>query len=86
MYNEIIKKLGTSKPELGGMLGWTEDQLVIDHFVFDEKAKVTTVEYNPDVDFLNEILHNEWDKNSIYLGGFVHSHPGSLGTLSYPDV
>ena len=86
VYNEIIIKLGMSKPELGGMLGWTEDQLVIDHFVFDENARVSAVEYNPDVDFLNGILHNNWDKNNVFLGGFVHSHPGNLGTLSYADV
>ena len=85
VYNEIMGKLGTSKPELGGMLGWTEDQFVIDKFVFDENAVVSSVEYNPNIQFLNDILHNEWDKNGINLAGFVHSHPLDYNILSPAD-
>ena len=85
IYNEIMSRLGTSKPELGGMLGWTEDQFVIDTFVFDKNAKVNNVEYNPNIQFLNDIIHNEWEKKQIYLGGFVHSHPGNYNILSPAD-
>ena len=68
------------------MLGWTEDQSVIDSFVFDEGARVNSVEYNPNIDFLNNILQNEWDHKGIYLGGFVHSHPGDYNRLSPADI
>lgn len=86
VYNEIISKLGTQRPELGGMLGWTEDQSVIDNFVFDPKANVNDVEYNPNVNFLNSVITGEWEKKNINLAGFVHSHPVNFNCLSSADV
>lgn len=86
VYNEIMRILGTQKPELGGMLGYSEDQLVIDHFVFDKNARVNSVEYNPNTEFLNGILYGEWETENINFAGIVHSHPGNMSYPSYPDV
>lgn len=86
VYNEILSVLGSKKPELGGMLGFTLDQDVIDTYVFDAGAKVNSVEYNPNINYLNKIIENEWEKEKIFLGGFVHSHPGNFNRLSYADV
>ena len=86
VYNEIMKLLGKQKPELGGMLGFSMDQDYIDTFVFDFAAQVGYAEYNPNTEYLNNIINNEWDKNHIYLAGFVHSHPGNFNKLSYADI
>lgn len=86
VYNNIISLLGTKKPELGGMLGWKENQDVIDEFVFDKDAKVGSAEYSPNTDYLNKIIQYEWEKSGIYLAGFVHSHPYNFSSLSSADV
>ncbi len=86
IYNQIMDLLGKSKPELGGMLGFTLDQDTIDNFVFDEGARVNSVEYNPDIEYLQKIIDGEWEEKHIFLGGFVHSHPGDFNRLSYADV
>ena len=86
VYNEIMEILGTKKPELGGMLGFTLDQDFIDSFVFDEKGKVNSVAYSPNTEFLNGVIQGEWEKKRIFLGGFVHSHPGDFNRLSFDDI
>ena len=86
VYDEIISILGKKKPELGGMLGYSSDQSVIDSFVFDKDAKVNSVEYTPNTDFLNNVLNNEWASKGIYFAGFVHSHPGDYDVLSKADI
>lgn len=86
VYDQIMQELATKKPELGGMLGWTEEQNVIDAFVFDKDAKVDSAEYYPNTAFLNTILNGSWQENGICFGGFVHSHPGNFNRPSMADV
>lgn len=86
IYDEIMSTLGKEKPELGGMLGFREYQQKIDSYVFDEGARVTSVEYNPSITFLQKILDEDWDKEGIQLAGFVHSHPGYYDHLSPADI
>ena len=85
-YDRIMADLGSAKPELGGMLGCTLDYNTIDTYIFDSKARVNSVEYNPNIEYLQSILDGEWHKKGIFLGGFVHSHPGNFNQLSYADV
>ena len=86
IYDQIMGVLGRKKPELGGMLGFTLDQDSIDTYVFDGGARVNSVEYNPNIEYLQRIIEGEWEKKHIFLGGFVHSHPGDFNRLSYADV
>ena len=86
VYDQIMPVLGKKKPELGGMLGFTLDQDTIDTFVFDGGARVNEVEYNPNIGYLQTVIEGEWEKKHIFLGGFVHSHPGDFNRLSYADV
>ena len=86
VYDEILNILGQRKPELGGMLGWKEDQDYIDTFVFDAKAKVGNAEYNPNTQYLMSVMDNDWVKKDIYLAGFVHSHPRDCNQLSFADI
>lgn len=86
VMKRIMGILGKRKPELGGMLGFTEEQELVSHFVFDENARVNTVEYNPNTKFLNKVLNKRWSKENISLAGFVHSHPGNFNRLSFADI
>lgn len=86
VYNEMLKVISKGKTELGGMLGWKDDQDYIDTFVFDYKAKVGECEYNPNVEYLMSVINGEWSKNDIYFGGFVHSHPRGCNMLSQADI
>lgn len=86
VYDQIMSVLGHKKPELGGMLGYTENQDLIDTYIFDSGARVNSVEYSPNIDYLNGILEKDWEEKRIHFGGFVHSHPGDFNRLSYADV
>lgn len=86
VYNEIMDNLSVNKPELGGMLGYSNNQDTIDNYVFDSNASVNEVEYNPNTEFLQEVLDNDWQNNNIKLAGFVHSHPADFNKLSNADV
>ena len=86
VMNKIMSILGKRRPELGGMLGFSEEQDLITHFVFDKYARVNRVEYNPDIKFLDAVLNERWSKENICLAGFVHSHPGNFKQLSGADV
>lgn len=86
VMQKIMNILGKRKPELGGMLGFSEEQDLVTHFVFDKYAKVNRVEYNPNTKFLDTVLNEKWSKENICLAGFVHSHPGNFNQLSMADV
>lgn len=86
VYNQILEILGTKKPELGGMLGFSEEQNLITDFVFDDNARVNHVEYNPNTKFLNSVINGKWADEGISVAGFVHSHPGHFNRLSGADV
>lgn len=86
VYDSIINVLGREKPELGGMLGYTRKQDYIDTFVFDVNAAVDYAEYTPNIDYLNQVIEEDWYENDISLAGFVHSHPGDFNRLSYADI
>jgi hypothetical protein len=83
VYQQIVKTIGSLKPEKGGMLG-SRDGIVIDRFVFDKNAKTGTSEYSPNTIFLNRVLEGEWSK--VNLRGFVHSHPFNGSVLSDADI
>ena len=83
VYQQIVKTIGSLKPEKGGMLG-SRDGVVIDSFVFDKNANTGTAEYSPNTNFLNRVLENEWA--DIDFRGFVHSHPFNGSVLSSADI
>lgn len=86
VFKQVLDILGRRKPELGGMLGFSEEQDLITHFVFDRHARVTGAEYTPDTKFLDTVINGRWQKKNISLAGFVHSHPGHFNRLSEADI
>jgi molybdopterin/thiamine biosynthesis adenylyltransferase/proteasome lid subunit RPN8/RPN11 len=84
-FEEIKKKIGTFKPETGGLLG-SKDGYTIDAFFFDETADTNETTYSPNTSILNDLIEREWDINNINVIGFVHSHPNGNLIPSDADI
>lgn len=67
-YDEIARTIGTLVPEQGGILGCSNPLGIIDRFEFDRHAKVGGAEYNPDTDFLDDILNDVWAEKTERTG------------------
>ncbi len=81
-YDEIFRTVGTYPAESGGILLGNRDDFIVQKFVFDSKGSTGPVSYDPDVNFLNEVVKKEWEENGLALLGFVHSHPRGVSRLS----
>lgn len=86
VFNRIKVSIGKMPPEQGGILGIRNESDVIDYFVHDKSARVGYAEYSPNVNFLNDIINNDWNKNGIDFCGFIHSHPNYSEELSNADI
>jgi len=86
VLSEIAKTIGRRPAETGGLLLGPVDKDGISDFIFDDKAKVTSVTYSPSHKKLTQLIKSKkWQ--GFEIKGFVHSHPGvpnpSLGDLNY---
>ena len=81
-YNNILRTVGSNIPETGGILLGNPKNYIVQKFVFDKNGNTTSSGYDPDVDFLNEVLENEWNENNLDFLGFIHSHPRGVQHLS----
>ena len=84
-YKSILDTIGSSDPELGGILGTTEGRTCCEHFILDEIDRRWFHMYRPNVDYLNACLRR-WDEHDIELTAFVHSHASIHPTLSTADL
>lgn len=80
--NSIHKTVGRYPSETGGILLGSRRDMVIQKFIFDKNGSGSAAAYDPDVDFLNKIIKEEWAENNLELIGFVHSHPRGISRLS----
>jgi hypothetical protein len=85
VFNSIKDKIGTLKPETGGLLG-SKDGYLIDNFFFDESAETNETTYTPNTDFLNDLIEKDWQIKGINVIGFVHSHPNGNLNPSEDDI
>ena len=66
--------------EQGCILGKTND--IVNHVFFDKGEKEG--EYEPNIDLLNEVLE-DWFNKGIEFIGMAHSHPNGLILMSDTD-
>lgn len=85
IFKEIKEKIGTFKPETGGLLG-SKDGYTIDAFFFDENADTNETTYTPNTSVLNDLIESNWDLNNINVIGFIHSHPNGNLIPSEDDI
>ena len=81
-YEHILETVGTFKPESGGILLGNPINYMVQKFVFDKNGNNFSYGYDPDVDFLNEVLKREWEENNLDFLGFIHYHPRGVEHLS----
>ena len=84
VYQQIIATIGNTSPELGGILGST-DQEIITHYHFDEQGYSTEYSYTPNTHELNKVLA-DWSQKNIYFVGMVHSHKPDCKIPSCMDI
>ena len=85
-YNEIINTIGSRPAESGGLLFGSEENMIVQKFVFDKHARTTRSTYTFNTDFLNPEIKRIWNDEGLSCIGFIHSHPHGSGRLSPPDV
>ncbi len=83
-YSQIISFFNDSNKEQGGILG-VNDQDVICAFYGDKTGCCTNDTYEPDIDTLNQVIL-EWYNKNIYFIGLIHSHIGGCPKLSKTDI
>jgi hypothetical protein len=81
-YNEILKTIGSKKSETGGILLGNREDFVVQKFVFDPYGSTSSCGYDPDVNYINKVIKEEWENNQLALLGFIHSHPRGYDRLS----
>lgn len=81
-YDEIMRTVGSRGPESGGILLGSREDFVVQKFIFDANGSTSYAAYDPDVQFLNKTIKEEWANNGLALLGFIHSHPRGIERLS----
>lgn len=81
-----VKKIGSRPAESGGIFLGPAGTNVITHFYFDRGGSCTGTSYTPDHMTLRKKMQEEWLPAGLDMKGFVHSHPGSLDSLTSGDM
>lgn len=85
-FDKAMLAICSRPAESGGLLlGQVGTNDVCDFF-FDAGGNFTGASYSPDYVTLNKKLKEEWIPAGIDYKGVVHSHPGSLDTLTDEDL
>lgn len=80
-FAEIVRTVGSERAESGGILLGSRADFVVRKYAHDPTGSRYGSGYDPDVDFLNEVLTRERQRGLNFLG-FVHSHPRGVNRLS----
>jgi len=81
-WAQISNTVGSEKSESGGILLGSREDFVVRKYVHDPHGTRSAGTYDPDVDFLNEVVEKAWNEEGLAFLGFVHSHPRGLNRLS----
>lgn len=85
---QIKSTVGRKEPETGGILLGPPSRDVISMFIFDHEGSrlATGASYTPHIPSLQKRVNNLHRRYGYVIKGFVHSHPGSMSSLSYGDL
>lgn len=84
-FNKLNMLISDEPPEIGGILGSKNDNIITD-IIKDEikKSFQKKCYYEPNVDFLNQHI-NKWIEQGIAFKGVFHTHFVGVKTLSCAD-
>lgn len=86
VYDKLLSELPEFPPEVGGILGSSEDVVVqywIDKGVGSSECKICS--YTPDTREMNKKI-SEWYDNGIAFEGIFHTHFWGNASLSEGDI
>lgn len=83
VYRDIIKTVGNSPIESGGIIGMRDE--CICEFYFDKRGKSGLDFYVPSVEDINCII-SRWSRECVRFIGIVHSHPNLFNKPSKNDI
>jgi hypothetical protein len=78
----IQRTVGNRHAETGGILLGSREDWIVQKFVFDPHGSCHGAAYDPNVEYLNKVVKEEWQENKLAFLGFVHSHPPGVRRLS----
>ena len=84
IYQHISSTIGALPVETGGIFSVKGN--TITDFYFDTDAATTPHCYTPNSDRITEQVNRWLQESGKTLGGFIHSHPVTLKTLSCMDI
>lgn len=85
VLDNFRKNVGRYKPETGGLLGSTEDEMYVDICHFDRYSKNTSGTFYYDVPSMSEVFRT-WKAKGYITNGIYHSHPRGCIRPSYHDI
>jgi proteasome lid subunit RPN8/RPN11 len=85
-FEAIKNSIGIRPAETGGLLFGNRKDFIVEKFIFDSEAKVTSSTYTFNTDFLNPMIKMLWETEGLELIGFIHSHPRNFRRPSTPDL
>ncbi len=85
VQRNILRDLGERAPECGGVLG-VDRNGTVSAWYFDITGKTSSNSYRPDVNTINRVLSEEWQRVGIYMAGIVHSHAAGKRVPSCGDI
>lgn len=77
--------VGKFRPETGGMLASSTNELIIDRAYFDNHSKNTGGSFYYDVESMSEVFR-DWKAKGYITNGIFHSHPAGVINPSYHDI
>jgi proteasome lid subunit RPN8/RPN11 len=81
----ISHHIANRPPESGGLLMGPPNKDAITFFQYDQSGSTSGVTYTPDAKALNKIAQDVQSKYGWIVKGIIHSHPGSMSSLSSGD-
>lgn len=85
VLDEVTSSIANQQPESGGLLMGPPDKDAITFFKYDRWGSKSGVTYEPNADKLSEIASEINRQKRWIIKGIVHSHPGSMSSLSFGD-
>ncbi len=84
VYKTLLELTPAVPPESGGILGGKNGEVL--KIAFDKSKKIyNRAIYNPNIDYLNEIIMY-WENQEIEFLGIFHTHMQCNTTLSNDDI
>lgn len=85
VLEQIFATIGAAPSESGGIFA-VSDENIVEKYYFDVHAGTGNRFYRPSAVHISEQVNDWLRKPGLRFGGYIHSHPAGLTTLSPMDI